>query len=80
MTRLEHGHLARLGLLDLHDHVGLGKDARGVGQDLGTSRDIIRILEVDAEAGAGLDEQLVSGRGQLRPPRAESGRRGTRGS
>ena len=54
------GDLDRLRLLDLDDHVGLGEDGVGVGDDPGTLRLVLGVADRRALAGAVLDHDLVA--------------------
>jgi hypothetical protein len=57
--------LLELRLLDLHDHVGGGENLRGIGGDRGPRGTVMRVVEADACAGAGLHQDLMAGIGQL---------------
>jgi hypothetical protein len=59
VARLEQGDLLRLRLLHLHDHVGGGEGGGGVGGDAGAGIHIGVVLEINAHAGTGLDDDLV---------------------
>ena len=60
LTGAQHFALARLRLLDLHDHVGLGEDRLRRVDHLGSRRDVFRIDGADPEARLGLDQHPVS--------------------
>jgi hypothetical protein len=49
-----------LGFLHFHDEVGIRKDVLGFGGNLGASGLVVRVLEANTGAGAGLDQDLVS--------------------
>jgi hypothetical protein len=49
-----------LRFLDLHDHVGLGKDFLGRRKDLGTGGDIVGIGKASTRAGQGFDHNRMA--------------------
>lgn len=59
LTRAQHGALDWLGLLDLDDHLGLGENLGGSGQNIGAGSHIICIAEANAVSGTALDENSV---------------------
>ena len=63
--RLQHRDFALLRLLDLHDHLGLVEHVGGSRDDPRAGLDVSAVLEIDAAAGLGLDDQLVPGMDQL---------------
>ncbi len=65
MARFEQRDLLGLWLLDLDDHVRSREHRRGIGRDPRAGIDIVLVLEIDTRAGAGLDQDVVSGGGQL---------------
>src|SRR5215469_503145 len=55
----QRAHLIRLGLLDLDDHLGRREYIGGARQNFGAGPLISAVIEADAGAGAGLDDDLV---------------------
>ncbi len=60
---------AQLRLLDLHDQLGRREQVLGALRDAGAGGLIMRILEADSRAGAGLHQDLVTGVHELTDPR-----------
>ena len=60
LVRLQAAVLDGLGLLDLHDQLGLGKHRFRIGNDAGAGLLVNGIVSKDAGAGAGLDDDLVA--------------------
>src|SRR4051795_13764198 len=58
VARLEHRDLGRLRLLDLDDHVRVGEDGGGVGEDARSLLDVVGVGDRRSLAGAGLDDDL----------------------
>ncbi|MNT84411.1 hypothetical protein D3C72_2244180 [compost metagenome] len=49
-----------LRLLDLHDHLAVGEDGFGVGDDGRARLPVVGVAEARAQAGAGLDADLMA--------------------
>jgi hypothetical protein len=60
LALLDQAELPGLGLLHLHDHLGIGEHRRGITGNLAAGLGIVRIGEVRAHAGPGLDEDRVA--------------------
>ena len=56
----QHADFPGLRFLDLHDHVGLGKDFSRIGGDPRAGGDVVGIVHADSMGGAGLDDHLLA--------------------
>ncbi len=62
---LEHFALGRLGLLDLHHEIALGKHVGGCLHDGGAGCTVLRVVHPDSAPSPRLDDDLVPGCDQL---------------